>query len=214
MAFFNKLSNTISAAGKDGLSKAKEIKDTAKISVDIKEREGAIQRMYVELGKAYYRDHKCDSAPEYDQILAIKAAFEEIQELKASKDDIRGIRRCPSCGAVISQEAKFCASCGVKCEEVVTGEVVDDPEEETCDSCDSEDTAEDVCEEEPVCDACAEEVSDEDVPAAEEAACEAAEDAAEPACEACGEAENSAEESCCEEAPAEEPGCGCCSDEE
>ena len=46
MAFFDKLGNTISAAGKTGLSKAKEIKDTAKITLDIQEREGAIRKLY------------------------------------------------------------------------------------------------------------------------------------------------------------------------
>lgn len=132
MAFFDKISNTISAAGKDGLNKAKELKDTAKITMDIKEREGAIQRMYRELGKAYYHDHKEDESPEYEQIRAIKAAFEEIGELKANKDDIRGIRRCPSCGNPVSQEANFCASCGAKCEvepEFVECEVVEEEAE-------------------------------------------------------------------------------------
>ena len=117
MAFFDKLSNTISAAGKDGLNKAKELKDTAKISMDIKEREGAIQRIYRELGKAYYQDHKDDENPAYDQIHAITAAFQEIEELKANKDAIRGVKRCEACGSIVSQEAKFCANCGAKCEE-------------------------------------------------------------------------------------------------
>lgn len=154
MALLNKLGNTLSAAGKDGLNKAKEFKDTAKITVDIKEREGAIQRMYRELGKAYYHDHKDDETPEYDQIFAIKAAFEEIGELKANKDEIRGIKRCSCCGNIVSQEAKFCASCGAKCEEeVVECEVVDDDVEEA-----SEEAAEEV--EEPVEDAVAEDAAE------------------------------------------------------
>ena len=133
MAYFDKLTSTISAAGKDGLNKAKDFKDTAKITMYIKEREGAIQKMYRELGKAYFQDHKDDADPVYGQITAIKAAFEEIGELKANKDDIRGIRRCPECGNPVSQEAKFCAQCGAKCEEepeVVECEVVEDEEPE------------------------------------------------------------------------------------
>ena len=101
--------------------------------MDIKEREGAIQKMYRELGKAYFQDHKDDETAEYDQVLAIKAAFEEIGELKASKDEIRGIKRCKECGNPVSQEAKFCANCGAKCEaepEFVECEVVDDVTEE------------------------------------------------------------------------------------
>jgi hypothetical protein len=129
MALFDRISNTISAAGKDGLNRAKDIKDSAKIAMDIKEREGAIRKMYYELGKAYYQDHSGDEQPDYDQVLAIKAAFEEINELKSNKDDIRGIRRCPACGTPVSQEANFCSSCGAKCEpepEFVDCEVVDE----------------------------------------------------------------------------------------
>ena len=88
MAFFDKLGNTISAAGKTGLSKAKEIKDTARIALDIQEREGAIRKLYQDLGQAYYHAHKDDENSEYTQIDEIKAAFEEIGELKATKDGI------------------------------------------------------------------------------------------------------------------------------
>lgn len=80
MAFFDKLGNTISAAGKTGLSKAKEIKDTARIALDIQEREGAIRKLYQDLGQAYYHAHKDDENSEYTQIDEIKAAFEEIGE--------------------------------------------------------------------------------------------------------------------------------------
>lgn len=133
MAFFDKLGNTISTAGKTGLSKAKEIKDTAKIALDIQEREGAIRKLYQDLGQAYYHAHKDDENPEYEQIDEIKAAFEEIGELKSAKDDIRGIRRCPDCGGAVADDANFCPSCGAKCEkaepEVYEGEVIDSEEE-------------------------------------------------------------------------------------
>lgn len=118
---------------KTGLSKAKEIKDTARIALDIQEREGAIRKLYQDLGQAYYHAHKDDENSEYTQIDEIKAAFEEIGELKATKDGIRGIRRCPECGAAIADNANFCSSCGAKCEkpepEVYEGEVVDSEEE-------------------------------------------------------------------------------------
>lgn len=133
MDFFDKLGNTISAAGKTGLSKAKEIKDTARITLDIQEREGAIRKLYQNLGQAYYQAHKDDENPEYEQIAEIRAAFEEIGELKSAKDDIRGIRRCPECGGAVADSANFRSNCGAKCEkpepEVYEGEVVDSEEE-------------------------------------------------------------------------------------
>lgn len=141
MAFFDKLGNTISAAGKTGLSKAKEIKDTARIALDIQERESAIRKLYQDLGQAYYHEHKDDEDSEFAQIDEIKAAFEEIGELKAAKDGIRGIRRCPECGAAIADDANFCSSCGAKCEKPepeYEGEVVDSEEEADEETAESE----------------------------------------------------------------------------
>lgn len=133
MAFLDKLGNTISAAGKDGLSKAKELKDTTKIKISIKEREGLIQKLYRDLGKAYYEAHKDDEDPEYKEIADIRAAFAEIGELRADHDAIRGVKRCEECGTIVSQEANFCSNCGAKCEEepeYVECEVVEDEEED------------------------------------------------------------------------------------
>lgn len=129
MGFFDKFTNTVSTASKEGISKAKEIKDAAKVQMDIKDRESSIAKMYRELGQAYYHAHKEDADPEYDQILAIKASFAEIADLKAELDKIKGVRRCPSCGQQIALNAKFCANCGTSCEEVpekVDAEIVEE----------------------------------------------------------------------------------------
>lgn len=145
MEFFEKLSSTFSAAGKEGLSKAREVKDAAKYTVSIKEREGTILKLYRELGKAYYQIHKNDPEPEFDEILAIKAAFEEIGELKSNMDELRGIKRCPNCGSPISPNAKFCQHCGGKCEEeVVECEVVEDEPEDDEEEVIAEDTVDEV----------------------------------------------------------------------
>ena len=53
--------------------------------------------MYQDLGQAYYHAHKDDENPEYEQVEEIKAAFEEIGELKARKmvsaesEDVRNV---------------------------------------------------------------------------------------------------------------------------
>ena len=142
MAFFDKLGNTISAAGKDGLNKAKELKDTTKLKLSIKEREGLIQKLYRDLGKAYYEAHKDDEESEYQEIADIRAAFAEIGELRADHDAIRGVKRCGECGAIVSQEANFCFNCGAKCEdeaEVVECEIVEDEDENSAEPDETED---------------------------------------------------------------------------
>lgn len=161
MAFFDKLGNTISAAGKDGLNKAKELKDTTKLKLSIKEREGLIQKLYRDLGKAYYEAHKDDEDSEYEEIDDIRAAFAEIGELRADHDAIRGVKRCRECGTIVSQEANFCFNCGAKCEneaEVVECEIVEDEDEddntaepdetETADDVETEEESEETTEEE------------------------------------------------------------------
>ncbi len=111
---FKQIGTTVTEAGKGGLEKAKELRDTARITLEIRDRETSIQKAYRELGKAYYQDHRNDEDPVYDQVVYIKAAFEEIGELKANKDEIRGIRRCPECGETIPNGASFCPNCGKK----------------------------------------------------------------------------------------------------
>ncbi len=122
----NKIGSTVTEAGKEGLERAKELRDTAIISLEIRDRETSIRKAYRELGRAYFQDHRNDEDPVYDQIVFIKAAFEEIGELKATKDDIRGIRRCPECGEAILSGAHFCPNCGKRYEE---SDLEDDEEE-------------------------------------------------------------------------------------
>lgn len=163
---FEYLGSTISAAGKDGVNKAKELRDAAKLSMDIKERENSIRKMFIELGKAYYHDHKNDEDPEFDLVLAIRAAYEEIGELKASKDEIRGVRRCVCCGSIVAKDAKFCANCGAKCEDEPDEDDLDDNFEEV-----SSDEEAETAGDEPV-NTEAEEASDEVQSASKEAAAE------------------------------------------
>ncbi len=144
---FKQISTTVSEAGKRGLEKSKELRDTAKISMEIRDRENSIQKAYRELGKAYYQDHRNDEEPAYDQIAYIKAAFEEIGELKANKDEVRGIRRCSACGEIVPDGAAFCPKCGKRYEGPdVTAEA--EPEE-TCEEAEDVFKEDEKCDEEP-----------------------------------------------------------------
>ncbi len=192
-SFFDQLSERISSVSKDGINKAKELKDTAKYNVNIKTEEGNISRLYKELGRAYYEDHKDDETPDYSVVGDIKAAFERIRENQEEIARIRGARKCPECGKDVGVDAKFCPFCGVKLPVIEV-----EPEEEEA----AEDftEAEDIFEEES-----AAEKFEEVEEAAEEKVCEA-EEAAE---EACCSAEEAAKEGCCQAEEAAEEACEC-----
>ncbi len=113
---FKQIGSTVTEAGEKGLEKAKELRDSARITLEIRNREYSIQKAYRELGRAYYKDHKDDEDQAYDQVAYIRAAFEEIGEMKASKDELRGIKRCPNCGEPIQNGANFCPNCGKRYE--------------------------------------------------------------------------------------------------
>ena len=131
MAWFDSLGKNVKNVGNKSVDKAKEIRDTSRIALDIKSQENLINKLYTDIGKKYYSDHKNDAEPEYGQILEIKAAFMKIEDLQAERDEIKGMIKCTGCGKIVSREAAFCPSCGEKIiipepEEPASGDVLDE----------------------------------------------------------------------------------------
>lgn len=128
MDFFSKLGETLSATGRDVSQKAKDLTGLAKLNMDVRSKEEYILKQYTEIGKQYYELHKKDTDPVFAEIPLITEALEEIDRLKEEIADLKGLKKCPACGAMIEAEAVFCKQCGQKyesaAEEVVTGEVV------------------------------------------------------------------------------------------
>lgn len=116
MALFDDIRGTLSSVSKEGMNKAREWKDQAKVAVEIKNMQSLIEKKYAEIGRAYYKDHKNDDAPAYTQMADVTEAFAKIQKLKKQQDEFRGIKRCSNCGGTIDTFANFCPCCGAKCE--------------------------------------------------------------------------------------------------
>lgn len=112
---FMKNCNGVIAYGKEGWEKIKISKKLAQISAAILRRESETQKLYEELGKAYYQDHKTDAASVYEQVLAIRTAVEELDAIKAEQELGENMCRCAECGSMISKESNFCEHCGAKC---------------------------------------------------------------------------------------------------
>ncbi len=132
MDLFNKISNTLKTAGQDSITKAKEIKNTTKLTLEIKEAEGKITQLYKELGHRYYELHKDNDNADFPQIQEISDLFTTIEELKAERIKAKGNSICPSCEAEVKEDDVFCPQCGKKVpRENMENPVNEDSPEET-----------------------------------------------------------------------------------
>lgn len=113
MAFFEKLSKTVSEAGQKTIAKTKELADTSKLNSMISEQEKVITNQYYQIGKLYASIHRDDCEDDFaGMVAAITEAEEKIRDYKEQIQTIKGMQRCEKCGAEVPNGAAFCSSCG------------------------------------------------------------------------------------------------------
>lgn len=125
MDFFDSLKQNIMSAGKDFTEKTRELTDTARIKLDIKNKEDYIKQLYAEIGKRYYEDHAADESPAYSQIPLIQKSLNELEKLNQDLLLVKGTRECPNCHNQIAKTAQYCNFCGTKQEPFPTPEKED-----------------------------------------------------------------------------------------
>lgn len=132
MGFLDDFSKKASAAGKKAIAKTKDFADVARLNSNISDEEKKINTAYSEIGKQYFENHQNDFeecfAPQFS---AIRESQEKIKELEQQIVDIKGVIKCPSCGAEVPKTAAFCAACG----NAIAREAVDVTTEKKCPSC-------------------------------------------------------------------------------
>ena len=113
MAFFDKLSTTVTEASQKTIAKTKELADTSRLHSQISDEEKTITNQYFQIGKLYVSLHKEDYEEDFAGMIATIAEAEaRIRDYKKQIQDIKGVQRCARCGAEVSNSAAFCSSCG------------------------------------------------------------------------------------------------------
>lgn len=117
MGFFDNLGKTITDAGQGAIRKGKEMADAAKYNSMISDEEKLISSAFEEIGRKYF-EMKGD-APEEEfasAVEAIRQSQAKITEYQNALKQLKGTRKCPSCGAEVPSESSFCPVCGAKLE--------------------------------------------------------------------------------------------------
>lgn len=113
MAFWDNFSQKASETTAKAVQKAKEMSDIAKLNSMISEEETKINNNYYQVGKLYVTMHSHDREEEFAGMVASIAESEEkIKSYRQQIQDIKGIVRCPQCGAEVQSGVAFCSSCG------------------------------------------------------------------------------------------------------
>jgi DNA repair exonuclease SbcCD ATPase subunit len=114
MDILNKVGETITNKGKDVAKKAKDLAEIASLRTQITVQESSVNRVLQELGKMYYEQHKAGTSDDItEKCSQIDTAVAEIERLKQAVMTLKGIRKCPVCGADVDESAIYCSKCGV-----------------------------------------------------------------------------------------------------
>ncbi len=135
MGFFDKLKDMAGDAG-DAISKgAKNVTDSSKKMVEktklkskISKLEEDIEKKYAEIGKQYFKINSANPPEEYAEMINfIIESQKQISEIQAEIIAMDNKYICPTCGAGIPENAKFCSSCGARFEKPATSETFNAP---------------------------------------------------------------------------------------
>ena len=115
MSFFDNIGSKASAAGQAAAEKARNFAEVNRLSGVISDHEKRISRLYFEIGQSYYERHKDDpEAEELERIAAITDTNEKIAVCREQIKTLKGVEKCPNCGADVQNGSQFCNNCGTR----------------------------------------------------------------------------------------------------
>lgn len=115
MSFLDNIGSRASAAGQAAAEKARNLAEIGRLNGVVSDHEKNISRLYFEIGQNYYERHKDDpEAEELERIAAVNSTIEKLTICREQIKTLKGVEKCPSCGADVAQGSMFCNNCGTK----------------------------------------------------------------------------------------------------
>ena len=136
MAFFEQLGKKLTDAGQGVAQQTKNFADVTRLNSEISDKEKKINQLYQAIGRTYYEQHSDAPAPEHEkEVHEISTLFAEIAQNREEIKQIKGIVKCPSCGADVPLQAAFCSACGAKMESAAPKTAVQGENTKLCPAC-------------------------------------------------------------------------------
>lgn len=115
MSFLDNIGSKASAAGQAAAEKARNFAEVNRLNGVISDHEKRISRLYFEIGQSYYERHKGDpEAEELERIAEITDTNEKIAVCRNQIKTLKGVEKCPNCGADVQNGSQFCNNCGTR----------------------------------------------------------------------------------------------------
>lgn len=113
MAIWDNFTKKASDTTEKVMKKAKDLTDTAKITVLVSQEEEKRNKLYLQLGTRYAKAHPHDYEADFADLMeAIAACETQIHAYQQKIQDLKNASTCAVCGAVLQQGAAFCSACG------------------------------------------------------------------------------------------------------
>lgn len=131
MSLFEGLSKVISETSATAVSKTKELARIAQLNGAISDEEKIIAAAHTEIGRRYMENLAGERRDLFgDQIDLIAQAQGRIEALRRELDEVKGLGKCPYCGAAVEAGKAFCGNCGAKLTQPAAAENLPRPIEE------------------------------------------------------------------------------------
>ena len=113
MGFFDDLGKRVTNAGQRAVQKTQEMSEVARFNSMITQNESKINDIYYQIGKLYANIHRNDAEEDFaGMVTTLKELEKQNNEYRKKIQDVKGVQRCPKCGAEVPKEAAFCNFCG------------------------------------------------------------------------------------------------------
>lgn len=113
MAFWQKLEQKATVTTVKAMQKARDFSDVAKYTTMLADEEKKINDLYLRMGQLYAALYANNPAEPFIELFQqLKEANQKKEEYQRQIQEIKGMRKCPQCGADVPSNSAFCSNCG------------------------------------------------------------------------------------------------------